>query len=466
MKYIAYNVKHDIINCNNKDKIGEEYKMLTIKGKYNEAIVYASNIDERTISQIEDLCNEEIYKDEKIRVMADCHSGSDCIVGLTMTVTNKVNPSLVGTDIGCGISALRFPSDTKIDLKLLGEVCKDVAENTSKTLTTRVAEGKTLEGLISNLRCLNSISLPKAYGSFGTVGGGNHFVELGRNNETGEYYLFCHTGSRNLGGQVGNYYINLAYRTLKAKGHKEEVDKIINKLKSEGRESEISKEIAKFKKENPLRKYTKGESYLEGKDLEDYLHDMVIAQEVSKLNRAQILEEIREKALGVDDIGHIECIHNYIEVKEDANGKDKKHILRKGSISSNDKEEVLIPINMKEGVIIGVGKGNEDWNYSAPHGAGRVLSRTQAKEKLDMETYKKEMEGIYTTCISEETLDEAPGAYKSIEDIISCIGDSVDVIGVIKPIFNYKSGEDFTTKLKLKAMEEKKRKRELRELNK
>lgn len=342
--------------------------MLTIKGKFNEAVVYASNIDERTIEQIKDVCNEEIYKNEKIRVMADCHSGNDCIVGLTMTVTDKVNPSLVGTDIGCGISALKFPADTKIDLKLLGEVCKDVAENTSRTLTTRVAEGKTLEEIISKLRCLNSISLPKAYGSFGTVGGGNHFVELGKDNKTGEYYLFCHTGSRNLGGQVGKYYIDLAYRTLKNKNQKEQVDKIINQLKLEGRESEISKEIARFKKENPPRKYTKGESYLEGKELEDYLHDMVIAQEVSKLNRAQILEEIREKALEIDDIGHIECIHNYIDVKEDANGKDKRHILRKGSISSNNGEEVLIPINMKEGVVIGIGKGNEEWNCSAPHG--------------------------------------------------------------------------------------------------
>lgn len=440
--------------------------MLTVKGIYNEAKVYASKIDESTIAQIEDLCNNELYKDEEIRVMPDCHSGNDCIVGLTMTVTNKVNPSLVGTDIGCGISALKFPVDTKIDLELLGEVCKDVAENTSKVLTTRVAEGKTLENMISNLRCLNSIDLSKVYGSFGTVGGGNHFVELGRDDKTGEYYLFCHTGSRNLGGQVGAYYINLAYKTLNAKNHKEKIDKIINQLKSEGRETEISKAIAKFKKENPIERYTKGESYLEGENLEDYLHDMVIAQEVSKLNRAQILEEIREKALGVTDIGHIECIHNYIDVKEDANGKDKRHILRKGAISSNNGEEVLIPINMKEGVVIGVGKGNEDWNYSAPHGAGRVLSRSQAKEKLDMETYKKEMEGIYTTCISEETLDEAPGAYKPIEDIITCIGDSVEIKGVIKPIFNYKSGEDFSTKLKLKAIEEKRRKKELRNLNK
>lgn len=436
--------------------------MLTIKGKYNEAKVYASNIDSSTIAQIEDLCNTEIYKNEKIRVMPDCHSGNDCIVGLTMTVTNKINPSLVGTDIGCGISALRFPADTKIDLKLLGEVCKDVAENTSKSLTTRIAEGKTLDEIISKLKCINSIDLKKAYGSFGTVGGGNHFLELGRDNQTDEYYLFCHSGSRNLGGQVGMYYINLAYKTLNSKNHKESITKLIDKLKSEGRESEISTEIAKFKQENPIKKYTKGESYLEGKQLEDYLHDMTIVQEVSKLNRAQILEEIRDKVLKVADIGHIECIHNYIDVKEDANGKDKRHILRKGSISSNESEEVLIPINMRDGVIVGIGKGNKDWNYSAPHGAGRVLSRTQAKEKLDMETYKKEMEGIYTTCISEETLDEAPGAYKSIDDIISCIGDSVEIKGIIKPIFNYKSGEDFATKLKLKAMEEKRRKKALK----
>lgn len=436
--------------------------MIVVKGKYNEAIVYAVNVEEKTLAQIEDLCNEEIYKNEKIRVMADCHSGQDCIVGLSMTVTDKVNPSLVGTDIGCGISALKFPADTNIDLNLLEEACKDVAENTSKQLTTRIANGKTLEDIVSELKCIKSISLSKAYGSFGTVGNGNHFLEVGRDDNTGEYYLFCHTGSRNLGGQVGKHYIDLAHRTLKKKNHRKEVQKIIDRLKSEGRDSEISDEIKEFKKSNPIRKYSKGESYLEGKELEDYLHDMVIAQEVSKLNRAQILEEIRERVFKVEDIGHIECIHNYIDVAKDFNGKDKKHILRKGSISSNKGEVVLIPINMKDGVVIGIGKGNDEWNASAPHGAGRVLSRAKAKEELNIEDYRKDMKGIHTGCISEETLDESPRAYKPIEDIISCIGDSVDVKGVIKPIFNYKGGEDFSTKLMLKAMAEKRAKKALR----
>lgn len=437
---------------------------MRLKGRYNKAIVFTNIIDNETIAQIKDLLDEEIYKDETIRVMPDTHAGKDCIIGLTMTITDKVNPALVGTDVGCGISAMKFPADTVIDKEELDKAFRHVSETTSRDIFVKSKDGRTLYELINSLKCKDSICFTKAFGAFGTLGCGNHFQEMGRDDITGEYYLFCHTGSRNLGGQIGNHYIKLAHRTLNKRIRKERSNSIVQKLKAEGREREIQKAIIQDAKENPIREYTKSDSYLTGSDLEDYLHDMLIAQEVSRMNREQILEEVRRMAIKAEYTEYIECIHNYIDIKKELNENSPKHILRKGAISSLKGERVLIPLNMSDGVIVGTGKGNKDWNYSAPHGAGRLYSRTEAREKFNLEEFKKSMSGVYSTCVSEETLDECPMAYKSLEDIVSNIGDSVEIECIIKPIHNYKSGEDFSKELKLKAIAERKAKREAREM--
>lgn len=410
---------------------------MIINGKYNEAEIFTENIDSTTISQIINLCNQDFLKESKIRIMPDCHAGKGCTIGTTMTITDKVVPNLVGVDIGCGVAAIKVIEE--LDLEKLDKVirehiphgfntCKESREDLLKNI---------FDIDLNKIKC--NINNQRAFLSLGTLGGGNHFIEVDATTNK-ENYLIVHTGSRNLGKNIAEYYQEKAikYCTNKYDNSSEKED-LIRKLKKEGRTNEINIELEKLKKKS--RRPQDDLCYLEGDLMKDYLHDMEIAQKYSAANRVVILAnilynyyEIKEdfnkycKNISKDII---ECIHNYIDIEN--------KILRKGAISAQKDEKVLIPINMRDGIIVAKGKGNENWNCSAPHGAGRILSRGQAKQTISLEDFKETMKGIYSTCIGETTLDEAPQAYKSLEDILMYIHETVDIIEVIKPIYNFKS---------------------------
>lgn len=376
---------------------------MILNGKYNTALIYTDMVDGETQSQIIALCNQEFLKDSKIRIMPDCHVGKGCTVGTTLTISNKVVPNLVGVDIGCGVAGIKVEENLNLD-KLDDIIRKNIPHgfNIHKKSREKLLLKKFKLDL-RELKCVEKIDLDRAFKSVGTLGGGNHFIEIDKNSK-GEFFLIVHTGSRNLGKQIAEYYQRLAIKECEG--------------------MRLKKELC----------------YLEGGLLENYFHDMKIAQRFAEINRIMILsdilncyknEEVLDKTINYVLKTRIECIHNYIDMES--------NILRKGAISAREGEKVLIPINMRDGILIGKGKGNPDWNFSAPHGAGRVLSRGQAKNNLDMEEYRESMKNIYTTCVSKGTLDEAPQAYKSIDIIMENIGETIDVEEVIKPIYNFKS---------------------------
>lgn len=376
--------------------------MLELKGKHNTATVYTDNVDNVTISQIIELCNQEAFKDSKIRIMPDCHAGKGCTIGTTMTITNKIVANLVGVDIGCGMATIKLSE--KLDLEKLDKVIrKHVPYGFTVHERSREKILKEIFNIdLTKIKC--EVNLDRAYKSAGTLGGGNHFIEINKS-KNNEYYLTVHTGSRNLGKQIAEYYQKLAIEQCEDKS--------------------LQKDLC----------------YLEKDSMADYLHDMHIAQQYSAANRALILcdiiynyyEHSCEYSIACRDIKSIiiECIHNYIDMES--------MILRKGAISAKQDETVIIPINMRDGIIIGKGKGNPDWNYSAPHGAGRILSRSKAKEQISLNDFEKSMENVFSTCVKQSTLDEAPQAYKPIEDIVNNIGDTVTIIDVMKPIYNFKA---------------------------
>ena len=376
---------------------------MILNGKYNTAIIYTDMVDGGTQGQIIGLCNQEFLKDSKIRIMPDCHVGKGCTIGTTLTISNKVVPNLVGVDIGCGVAGIKV--EDNLDLDRLDDIIRKNIPHGFR-IHTRSREKLLLNKFrldLQELKCIEKIDLDRAYKSVGTLGGGNHFIEIDKNNK-GEFFLIVHTGSRNLGKQIAEYYQKLAIRECEGK--------------------KLAKDLC----------------YLEGGLLDNYLHDMEIAQKFAEINRVMILSDIlnnykNEESLDkmIDYVlkNRIECIHNYIDLES--------KILRKGAISAKEGEIVLIPINMRDGILIGKGKGNPDWNYSAPHGAGRVLSRGEAKRNLDIEEYRDSMKDIYTTCVGMGTLDEAPQAYKSIDIIMENIGETIEVEEVIKPVYNFKS---------------------------
>lgn len=358
-------------------------------------------------------------------VTGNCHAGKGCVIGTTMTIKDKVVPNLVGVDIGCGVTTCVIPKRFEFTLDELEEVIRRVVPhgfNThEKPQLKKYIQNKKKD--IEDLRCIQFINLDRAYKSIGTLGGGNHFIELGVNG-SGDYMLFIHSGSRNLGKQVCDFYQDLAYRNMQSKiSNKQE---LIRELKEQGREKDIQKELAKVK----VGKIDKDLAYLEGDDMESYLEDMAIAQDYARVNRLVMVKNILNE-LNVDVYDTFDTIHNYIDVEN--------RVLRKGSISAYKNEMVSIPLNMRDGIIIGLGEGNEEWNYSAPHGAGRILSRGQAKENITLDEFKESMEGIYTTCVGTSTIDESPMAYKNMDEILKYIGDTVKVIDIIKPIYNFKS---------------------------
>ncbi len=402
--------------------------MLEIKGKVNTAICYASVIQEEAIEQIRRMCDYEFTSGSKVRIMPDVHAGKGCTIGTTMTVIDKAVPNVVGVDIGCGMYTVNL-GNIEIDFEKLDETCHFVPSGMN------VWQGRQEHFDLEKLRCFRELKDSKRLErSLGTLGGGNHFIEIDKALD-GTKYLVIHTGSRNLGKQVAEIYQRLAVDLNRGMAdYFEQRDEIIRTYKEQGRRSEIQaalKEIA-WKKANGPTSIPEDLCYLYGKYFEDYLADVEICQQFAKRNRERIAEIILDRC-GLTAIDAFHTIHNYIDTGE--------MILRKGAIAAHKGEKVLIPINMRDGSVLAVGKGNPEWDYSAPHGAGRVMSRAGARKALSLEEYKKEMEGIYTTSVNEDTLDEAPMAYKSLSDIIDVIGESVEVIEVLKPIYNFKASE-------------------------
>ncbi len=399
--------------------------MFEIKGKVNTAICFAKVVENEAIEQIRRMCDTEMTRGSQIRIMPDVHAGKGCTIGTTMTVTDKAVPNVVGVDIGCGMYTVKL-GRVDIDFEKVDEACHIIPSGFDTW--DRVMWPFDL----TDLRCYRELRDTKRLNrSLGTLGGGNHFIEIDEA-EDGTKYLVIHSGSRNLGKQVAELYQQLA---IDLNHGKEEYfakrDQIIEEYKAAGRKSEIQSALKAIKWQKKDADVPDDLCYLYGTYLDDYLHDVVICQAFARLSREKMADVILEHT-GLEALEAFHTIHNYIDTDE--------MILRKGAIAAHDGELVLIPINMRDGSVLATGKGNPDWNYSAPHGAGRIMSRTKARDAIEMEDYRKAMEGIYTTSVSTSTLDEAPMAYKSLEDIIDVIEESVDVIEVLRPIFNYKAG--------------------------
>lgn len=394
--------------------------MKELKGKYNVAKVFTDNIEQTAINQIIELCNQEFVKYSKIRIMPDTHAGAGCTIGTTMTIQDKIVANLVGVDIGCGMETTKL-KEKEIDFQLLDDVIRKHIPSGQNV--REIYHNNNNKVNLDSLICKKYLNLDRARKSLGTLGGGNHFLEINKDGE-GNLYLVVHSGSRYLGKQVAEYYQNLAYEKL-SNNH---IDKqeIIEKLKAEGREKDIQKELKKIK---PIQ-INKQLAYLEGEDFNNYLHDMNIVQEYATQNRKTIIEEIL-KYTGLNKDSEFTTIHNYIDIND--------MILRKGAISAQKDEIVLIPINMRDGSLICKGKGNAEWNYSAPHGAGRILSRTKAKEKVTLKEFQESMVDIWTSSVCENTIDESPMAYKPMQEIIDNIQDTVEILQIIKPLYNFKA---------------------------
>lgn len=384
--------------------------MMEIKGKYNTAVVFTDKIESSAAQQIETLCDQEFIEGSQIRVMPDVHSGAGCTIGTTMTVKDKVVPNLVGVDIGCGMEVVKL-GNSHLDLGRLDSL---IHARIPSGFNIRSKEHSFIEQIdLLNLRCKDKVDLKRARRSIGTLGGGNHFIEVNQGND-GSLYLVVHSGSRNLGHQVASYYQRQAVKVLKDKG----------KEKDKGRKATGEKTDSLW--------VPKSLAFLSGSLYEDYLHDMKLIQHFALLNRKAIVEEIIGR-MKLDVVEKFTTIHNYIDTDS--------MILRKGAVSAEKGEKLLIPINMRDGSLICVGKGNPEWNYSAPHGAGRIMSRTQAKNTFTLSEFKKTMEGIYTTTANKGTLDECPLAYKPMEEIIRNVGDTVEIVEQIVPLYNFKAAE-------------------------
>ena len=398
--------------------------MLELKGKYNTAKVFTDVIDENAISQIIELLNQPMSEGQRIRIMPDVHAGAGCTIGTTMTITDKAVPNLVGVDIGCGMETVRI-KESYIEVQQLDKLIRAQIPSgfNIRKKNHRYLEKTDLVGLY----CFHHINLERAEKSLGTLGGGNHFIEADRG-EDGSIYIVIHSGSRHLGLEVAKYYQEEAYKRLNGSS-RAETEALIAEMKAEGREKQIQKELKNIKRTDvpKLLAYTEGDLF------EQYIHDMKLVQEYAMLNRQAIMDEII-KGMGLHIRDCFTTVHNYIDTD--------KMILRKGAVSAQAGETLLIPINMRDGSLICTGKGNPDWNCSAPHGAGRVLSRGEARATLTLSEFKRQMEGIYSTSVSRDTIDESPMAYKSVEDIVSNIGDTVDIIDRIKPIYNFKAGSE------------------------
>ena len=401
---------------------------MNIKGKYNTAIVYTENIEQEAIEQIRTVCDQEAFRDSAIRIMPDVHAGKGCTIGTTMTITDKVVPNMVGVDIGCGMFTVEL-GKIDIDLEKFDEAAHYIP------CGMNVWEGRKEKFDLTSLCCFRSLKDSRRLErSIGTLGGGNHFIEID-SSEDGNKYLVIHSGSRNLGKQVAEVYQKLA---VDLNSGKEEYfikrDDLIKTYKEQGRRNEIEKALKALAKEwHEKEPFMPADlCYLYGTYMDDYIHDIDICQKFAARNR-ELMSEILLDKTGIAPVSSFHTIHNYIDVKE--------MILRNGAVSAKEGEKPLIPINMRDGSLLCKGKGNKDWNCSAPHGAGRLMSRTKAFETLTMEEYEKQMQGVFSTCVNTSTLDESPMAYKSMDDIVNNIGPTAEIISVIKPIYNFKASE-------------------------
>lgn len=399
--------------------------MLELKGKYNEAKIFTDVVDEASVSQVLLLLNQEFVSGSRIRLMPDIHAGAGCTIGTTMTITDKIVPNLVGVDIGCGMETVRI-KENHIEPQKLDKL---IYEKIPSGFNIREKAHRYVNDIeLEELYCYKEINILRAEKSLGTLGGGNHFIEADKDVE-GNIYIVVHSGSRHLGLEVANYYQNEGYNALNGSA-KQDIERLIAELKAQGKEKSIQKSIAALKNTKRTN-IPKQLAYVEGELFDRYIHDMKIVQKYAELNRQAMTDEII-KGMKLHAEEQFTTVHNYIDTKA--------MILRKGSVSAEKGEKLLIPINMRDGSLICIGKGNEDWNRSAPHGAGRLMSRGAAKESFTVSEFKKQMEGIYTTSVNKDTLDECPMAYKGMDDIVDNIGDTADIERVIKPIYNFKAG--------------------------
>lgn len=397
--------------------------------------IFTENIEHEALNQIYTLIKQPAFSDCKVRIMPDVHAGAGCVIGFTADLGDKVIPNIVGVDIGCGMLTIEL-GKIEIDLAQIDNI---IRENVPSG--RNVHEGRAVRfDRLQELRCYRELKDTKRLErSIGTLGGGNHFIEIDTDSE-GTKYLIIHSGSRNLGKQVADYYQNLAVEIMQGKDELYAMrEKLIAEYKAQGRKNEIQKAIKELHRKfnpNPLG-IPKELCYLTGKYREDYLHDMEICQHFAAINRYEIANAIVGNLFGADiaywGLPMFETIHNYIEFGT--------NMVRKGAISAKAGERLLIPINMRDGCIIGIGKGNEDWNCSAPHGAGRIMSRSKAKEVVSLAEFEESMKGIYTTSVGQSTIDESPMVYKPIEEIIANIQDTVEIEKIIKPIYNFKASE-------------------------
>lgn len=403
-----------------------EIVMITIQGLYNTAVCYTPELEEAARKQIQTVCDQAEFAGCKIRIMPDVHAGKGCTIGTTMTIRDKIVPGMVGVDIGCGMETVEL-SEREIDFERLDALIRKEIPYGREVRDEIHALNAELD--LSQLCCADQVNLNRAMRSIGSLGGGNHFIEVDRA-EDGRLFLVVHSGSRHLGTEVANFYQDEGRRALWGGAHYQ-IKATIDQMKAEGRFKEIQKTITALKREHDLS-IPKDLAYVEGTLFDDYIHDMKLTQKFAVLNRKAMVDVILS-GMRLTPVDEFTTIHNYIDT--DA------MILRKGSVSAKAGEKLLIPINMRDGSLICVGKGNEEWNCSAPHGAGRLMSRKAAFNTLSMEQFKQEMEGIYTTCVLPDTLDESPMAYKSMDEIVEQIGPTAEIVERIRPIYNFKAAD-------------------------
>lgn len=397
--------------------------------------IFTKNIDEEALKQINELLDQDAFKDSKVRIMPDVHAGKGCVIGFTGNLGNKVIPNIVGVDIGCGMLCIEL-GNVELDLEKIDNIIRKYVpsgRNVHEKLQSKFVD-------LEKLYCLKELKNNNYFleRSLGTLGSGNHFIEIDKDEDNNKY-LVIHTGSRNLGKQVASIYQEKAIKYCSYKKEmQEEKEKIKLEYKKQGRKSEITAALIDVeKKYEGKTKLPIDLCYLEGENREKYLHDMKICQEFARNNRLCIAKQILFNYFNIDNLDnnfkYFETIHNYISFED--------NIIRKGAIAARSNERVLIPMNMRDGCIIGIGKGNDDWNKSAPHGAGRIMSRNKAKEVVNIDEYRKSMNGIYTTSVNKDTIDEAPMVYKPMQEIVDCIKDTVEIEKIIKPIYNFKASE-------------------------
>ena len=400
---------------------------MKIKGEYAEAVIFTEAVEDTALSQIKKLCNQRAFKDTKIRVMPDVHAGAGCVIGFTAELKERVVPNLIGVDIGCGVISVRI-GNVDIDFDALDYFIRHNIPSGFKINKHPLNIPSEMKNEIKELSKKTGTKYERNVLSMGSLGGGNHFIEIGEDGQ-GVKWLMIHSGSRNFGLQIAQYHQKKAVRYCegKLKEIHRKVSESVHIANKQSRKSFIDEcrhALAEYDVERSL-------AFLEGDDLEEYLHDMRIAQRYASLNRRLMAEKICSfLKVGMED--SFETVHNYI------NFQDK--IIRKGAVSAKAGERLIIPFNMRDGSILAIGRGNMDWNLSAPHGAGRLMSRKKAKSSVSLEEFKRSMEGIYTTCVGMKTIDESPFVYKSIEEIVDKVKETVEIVDIIKPVYNYKAG--------------------------